>query len=239
MIRGTDKNVYVYGRQGKEEYQNNLNKFLNEARCLTRFTHWDSIVSVRDFFYENKTAYIVMEYIHGMSVKDYILQHGPMQGKRVLQLMKPVLETLARIHKTGLVHRDISPDNILFSDKKELVLIDFGAARVCNMEMTKSMTVMFKRGYSPEEQYRAKGRQGAWSDVYAICATMYFMLTTRIPEDAIERMLGASMKSLVEMPEVELQTRQKEALMKGISIRAEDRYEAIEKLMAELYVDMS
>lgn len=237
VIRGTDKNVYVYERQGKEEYKENLNKFLNEARCLTRFNQWGGIVSVRDFFYENETAYIVMEYIHGMSVKDYIRQHGPMEGKQVLQLMKPVLETLARVHKTGLVHRDISPDNILFSDKKELVLIDFGSARVRNMEMTKSMTVVFKRGYSPEEQYRAKGRQGAWSDVYAICATMYFMLTAKTPEDAIERMIGASMDSLVEMPEVELQIRQKEALMKGVSIRAADRYETIEKLMTELYAE--
>lgn len=239
VIRGTDKNVYVYEKQGKEEYQENLNKFLNEARCLTRFNQWDGIVSVRDFFYENETAYIVMEYIHGASVKEYIRKHGPMQGKQVLQLMKPVLEALAKVHKTGLVHRDISPDNILFSDKNELVLIDFGSARVRNMEMTKSMTVVFKRGYSPEEQYRAKGRQGAWSDVYAICATMYFMLTAKTPEDAIERVIGAPMKSLVDMPEVELRTRQKEALMKGISIRAEDRYEAIEKLMAELYAEES
>lgn len=237
VIRGTDKNVYVYERQGKEEYQENLDKFLNEARCLTRFNQWDGIVSVRDFFYENKTAYIVMEYISGMSVKDYIRQHGPMEGEQVLQLMRPVLETLARVHKTGMVHRDISPDNILFSENKELVLIDFGSARVRNMEMTKSMTVVFKRGYSPEEQYRAKGRQGAWSDVYAICATMYFMLTARTPEDAIERMIGASMKSLVDMPEVELTVRQKEALMKGVSIRAEDRYDNIAKLMTELYAE--
>lgn len=239
VIRGTDKNVYVYERQGKEEYQENLNKFLNEARCLVRFNQCDGIVSVLDFFYENETAYIVMEYIHGMSVKNYIRSHGPMEGKRVLQLMKPVLETLAKVHKTGMVHRDISPDNILFSDNEELVLIDFGSARVRNMEMTKSMTVVFKRGYSPEEQYRAKGRQGAWSDVYAICATMYFMLTAKTPEDAIERMIGASMKSLVEMPEVELSIRQKEALMKGISVRAEDRYETIGKLMAELYAKES
>lgn len=237
VIRGTDKNVYVYERQGKEEYQENLDKFLNEARCLTRFNQWDGIVSVRDFFYENKTAYIVMEYINGMSVKDYIRQHGSMEGERVLQLMRPVLETLARVHKTGMVHRDISPDNILFSENKELVLIDFGSARVRNMEMTKSMTVVFKRGYSPEEQYRANGRQGAWSDVYAICATMYFMLTARVPEDVIERIIGASMKSLVDMPEVELSVRQKEALMKGISIRAEDRYDNIAKLMTELYAE--
>lgn len=235
VIRGTDKNVYVYGKQGKEEYQENLNKFLNEARCLTRFNHLDGIVSVRDFFYENETAYIVMEYIHGVSVKEYIRQHGPMEGNRVLQLMKPVLETLDKIHKTGVIHRDISPDNILFSDKEELVLIDFGSARVRNMEMTKSMTVVFKRGFSPEEQYRAKGRQGVWSDVYAICATIYFMLTANIPEDAIERMIGAPMKSLAEMPEVELRIGQKQALMKGISIRAQDRYDTLGNLMAELY----
>ena len=239
VIRGTDKNVYVYESKAKEEYQNNLDKFLNEARCLTRFNQLDGIVSVRDFFYENETAYIVMEYVSGMSVKEYIQQNGPMKGEQVLKLMKPVLETLSKVHKTGMVHRDISPDNILFSEDGELVLIDFGSARVRNMEMTRSMTIVFKRGYSPEEQYRARGHQGAWSDVYAICATMYFMLTAKTPEDAIERMIGAPMKSLTEMKDVALGVRQKEALMKGISIHARDRYENVERLMEVLYSEKS
>ncbi len=237
VIRGTDKNVYVYESRAKTEYKENLDKFLNEARCLTRFNQLNGIVSVRDFFYENETAYIVMEYVSGMSVKEYIRENGPMEGERVLELMKPVLETLFQIHRTGMVHRDISPDNILFSGSGELVLIDFGSARMRNMEMTRSMTVVFKRGYSPEEQYRARGRQGAWSDVYAICATMYFMLTGKTPEDAIERMLGAPMKSLTEMPEVELAVWQKKALMKGISVKAEDRYENVGELLAELYAE--
>ncbi len=235
VIRGTDKNVYVYESSAKEEYQENLDKFLNEARCLTRFNRLAGIVSVRDFFYENETAYIVMEFVSGMSVKEYVKQNGSMEGERVLSLMKPVMEALSLVHKTGMVHRDISPDNILLSEEGKLILIDFGSARMRNMEMTRSMTIVFKRGYSPEEQYRAKGKQGAWSDVYAICATMYFMLTAKTPEDAIERMIGAKMQSLMEKKEVKLEEKQKEAIMKGISIRAEDRYEDMEKLMQVLY----
>ncbi len=172
VIRGTDKNVYVYESRAKTEYKENLDKFPNEARCLTRFNQLTGIVSFRDFFYENEMAYIVMEYVSGMSVKEYIRENGPMEGERVLHLMKPVLETLSQIHKTGMVHRNISPDNILFSGSGKLVLIDFGSARVQNMEMTRSMTIVFKRGYSPEEQYRARGWQGAWSDVYAVCVTI-------------------------------------------------------------------
>ena len=133
------------------------------------------------------------------------------------------------------VHRDISPDNILFAEDDSLVLIDFGSARMRNMEMTKSMTIVFKRGFSPEEQYRAKGKQGAWSDVYAVCATMYFMMTGQAPEDVIERMIGAKVIPLSDFPEINISERAKNAIMKGISIRAEDRYASMDSLICDLY----
>ena len=101
--------------------------------------------------------------------------------------------------------------------------------------MTKSMTIVFKRGFSPEEQYRAKGKQGAWSDVYAVCATMYFMMTGQAPEDVIERMIGAKVIPLSDFPEINISERAKNAIMKGISIRAEDRYASMDSLICDLY----
>ena len=235
VIRGTDRNVYVYETEGKEEYQENLDKFLNEARCLTRFNRHGGIVSVRDFFCENNTAYIVMEYVGDKNVKEYVRNYGAMEAKDVLCFMRPILDALVHVHASGMVHRDISPDNLLFDKEGNLVLIDFGSARVRNVEMTRSMTVVFKRGFSPEEQYRSKGKQGAWSDIYAICATIYYMLTGITPEEAIERVLGAPMKSLLDMPEIDLSEKQKSAIMKGISVKAEERYQNVEQLISVLY----
>lgn len=235
VIRGTDKNVYVYEKLGNEEYQENLKKFLNEAKCLTRFNQKGGIVSVRDFFYENNTAYIVMEYVDGGNVKDYIKKHGKMSAKQVLKIMHPVLKAIASVHNTGMVHRDISPDNLLFNKEGQLVLIDFGSARVRNVEVTRSMTVVFKRGFSPEEQYRSRGKQGAWSDVYALCTTMYFMLTGNTPEESVERALGADTISLETMKDIELSDKQKKAIMKGMSVKAEERYQNVKALMDDLY----
>ncbi len=233
VIRGADLNVYA--DENKTEYDKKLKKFIEEARCLARFSSLDGIVSVQDFFYANNTAYIIMKYIEGDSIKKYVKEKGKMGGQEVLNLMKPILGSLCKIHSTGLLHRDISPDNILFQEEEKLVLIDFGSARVQDVVEQRSMTVLFKRGFSPEEQYRPRGKQGAWSDVYAICATMYFMLTGKAPLDAIERMAGEIIKPLTDMPEVNIPIRAKEAIMKGMSVRAEDRYQDVRELMADIY----
>ena len=234
VIRGTDPNVYA---EDNAEYQKKLEQFIQEARYLTRFSSQEGIVSVRDFFYANQTAYMVMEYVDGGSVKNHVQSEGKMKGKEVLALMKPVLTALAKVHRTGLLHRDISPDNLLFHEDGKLVLVDFGAARVQDVVSMKSMTVLFKRGFSPEEQYRPHGCQGEWSDIYSICATMYYMLTGAIPVDAIERMAGEQLPSLADMSEVELPLKVKSAIMKGLSLKAEKRYRNVEQLMEDLYAE--
>lgn len=235
VIRGSDTNVYFYEQINKEEYDNYLNRFLNEAKCLSKFNDVSGIVSVRDFFYENNTAYIVMDYLDGVSVNEYIKSNGPMNSKEVLTLMRPVLKAMAGVHKTGLIHRDISPDNLLFTQKGELVLIDFGLARVRNVELTRSLTVAFKRGFSPEEQYRSRGKQGPWSDIYALCTTMYFMMTGKVPEEAVERLYGTKLCPISEFKNVQLSERQAQGIMKGASVKAEERYQSIEQLLFDLY----
>lgn len=166
VICGHGNKVYLYENAKKNHYEEDIKKFLNEAKCLSKFNEVEGIVSVLDFFYENETAYIVMQFIDGVSVKEYIKKNGKMDGKKVLNAMRPVLLALEKVHRTGIVHRDISPDNIMIRKDGSLVLIDFGAARMRNIDNTKTMTVLFKRGFSPEEQYRYKGRWGAYTDVY-------------------------------------------------------------------------
>lgn len=232
---GKDTKVYIYEKAEKQKYQENLKKYLNEAKSLSVVSELEGIVSVKDFFYGNNTAYIVMAYIDGISLKQYVEEHGRINGKKLLCMMKPVLVSLGRVHETGMLHRDISPDNILITKDEKLVLIDFGAARKENISMTRSMTVVFKRGYSPEEQYRSRGKQGAWSDIYALCATIYYALVGQAPDEAIERVLEDEMLSLTDMPEIELTQAQKKAVMKGIAVKPQERYQSVEALYRALY----
>ncbi|MCM1244423.1 MAG: PASTA domain-containing protein [Roseburia sp.] len=235
VICGSDNSVYLYESGKKGDYHNYLKKFLGEARCLSRFNQVEGIVSVRDFFYANNTAYLVMQYIDGISVKEHIYKNGKMRAGEVLEKIRPVLLALEQVHNTGIVHRDISPDNLMIKKDGNLVLIDFGAARMRNIDNTKTMTVMFKRGFSPEEQYRYKGKWGAYTDVYSICATIYFMMTGTAPVDSVIRALGDDMPSLVTMKDLDIPARQRKALMKGLAVAAKNRWQNIGELYGALF----
>lgn len=226
--------VCLYEEEDPAEYELMMGKFLDEAKRLTQFREVEGIVSVQDFFYENNTAYMVMDYIEGVSLKEYIEEKGVREGAWVLEHMDPLLNVLEQIHETGLIHRDISPDNIIVRSDSRFVLIDFGSAREANADRDKSLTVVFKRGFSPLEQYRSRGEQGIWSDVYAICATIYFCLTGIVPDEALERVFMDEVPSLLAMPEVALSRRQKKAVMKGISVQAQERYKDIRGLRMAL-----
>lgn len=230
-----DTNVYKYEKRESQKYQESLKKYLGEAKILSAYYDLDGIVSVRDFFYANNTAYIVMGYVDGISVKEYVEKNGPIEGEKFLRMLEPVIQSLAKVHQTGVLHRDISPDNMLLTRDEKLVLIDFGAARKENINMTRSMTVVFKRGFSPEEQYRTRGQQGAWTDVYALCATAYYALTGKAPDESIQRVLEDDMPSLTEMTDVDLPMQQKRAFMKGMTVDFHHRYQTMDELYQGLY----
>lgn len=227
--------INVFSGEAKDLYREGLEKYLREARNLTMFSDLPGIVTVKDFFYENDTAYIIMEYINGITLKQHLTKvGGKMKQNEVIKMMKPVLESMNRIHEVGIIHRDISPDNIMITRNNQIKLTDFGAARVFDTEDNKSITVVLKRGYAPEEQYRAKGNQGPWTDVYALCATMYKMITGVTPQEALERIIEDSVEPLSKFdagiwPETEY------AIMKGLSLRAQDRFQTVNELIDALY----
>lgn len=228
--------LQIYEGKSELEFEKGKEDFLKEARSLSRFMKLPSIVSVRDFFQENRTAYIVMEYVEGTRVRNYIRKNGKMSGEQVLALMEPVIHSLCDIHKTGLIHRDISIDNLMFDENGQLKLIDFGAAR--NVELPENtITVSIKRGFSPEEQYRAKGEQGPWTDLYSLCGTMYFMLTGKVPDESVERVYADHLVPLRQWEDVKLPMQAKCAIDKGMAVLAKDRWQDMEEFYNELYPD--
>ncbi len=226
--------VHIYEGNAKQEFENGLRSFLREARMMSQFLNLRGIVTVRDFFQENDTAYIVMEYINGISMKQYIRCYGKMSGKDVLGMMEPVLHSLKQMHDVKLIHRDISADNLMVTREGEVRLIDFGAARTTDTAL-ETITISIKRGFSPQEQYRAKGQQGPWTDIYSLCATMYYMLTGEVLEESVERMLMDQVIPLTEREDVNLSQEQKAALDRGMAVMPEKRWRDIGALYERLY----
>ncbi|MBP0974012.1 MAG: leucine-rich repeat domain-containing protein [Oscillospiraceae bacterium] len=219
----------AFYRKGKE-------RFLQEARTLAQFSGEPGIVDVRDFFEENETVYIVMAYLDGETLRDHLKRNGKMKTEDAVTLLLPVMHSLEHIHQKGLVHRDISPDNIMLVDGGAQ-LIDFGAARNVMGEGGKSLSVVVKPGYAPEEQYRTKGEQGPWTDVYALCATLYRCITGRVPDDAADRLREDTLKRPSELG-IEISPAFEEALMMGMAVYAEDRFQSIQALLEALNGNM-
>lgn len=231
-LRGNHPDISI---SNEKEFEKRMRHFLREAKFLCRFHSLESVISILNLFYANQTAYIVMEYIQGETLQEYVDRKGAIPAEETLALMRPFLLTLSEIHKTGLIHRDISPDNLLYDKKrKKLWLIDFGCAQIQNETLSGEMVVSFKPGYSPPEQYRENGKQGPRTDLYAVGAVMYFMLTGREPVDAVERMIGKKLKSLEEYGDLFISQNQKKGIMKAMAIKPENRFENVEQFMAEL-----
>lgn len=215
-------------------FQTGLQRLRKEAKLLSQFRKEPSIVEVQDFFEENGTGYIIMEYVEGISLRSYISRASRIPPEDVLRVVKPLMFSLAKIHKAGVVHRDISPDNIMINKQGTMILIDFGATRKVNTEEQKSLTVMIKRGFAPEEQYRSKGKQGSWTDVYALCATMYCMMTGEAPPEAMERVRRDTLKPFREFG-ISMPAEWEHAMKKGLAVYRDDRYQTIGELYAALY----
>lgn len=237
-LAGRDVNenqTVVPNETSREVYDKGLRRYVEEAQNISKFYQLQGIVSVKDFFYANGTAYIVMEYINGVNLKDYLKNYGgKLDEATVLALMKPVFESLYQIHNSGLVHRDISPDNIMVDKDGKIKLIDFGSARGQSAETDKTYTVILKHGYAPSEQYYAKGNQGPWTDIYSLCATMYKMLTGVIPPNSVERMEQDMYQSPTQMG-IQVSQRTEYVLSRGLAVKAGDRYQDIGQLLTDLY----
>ncbi|MDE7395075.1 MAG: serine/threonine protein kinase [Clostridiales bacterium] len=226
--------VIINSKQNQAASNRGLKRFIDEAKTLAKVKNLPGIVSVRDFFSANGTAYIVMEYLDGLSLKKYLQRKG---GKipcdEILTILRPIMESLVEVHRLGLIHRDISPDNIIITKSNEVKLIDFGAAKQSNLD-GKSLSIVLKQGFAPEEQYRTHGEQGPWTDIYALGVTIYFAITGMLPPESIQRMYKDTIVRPSEKGATVSPT-QESALMKSLAVYSEHRYRDVSQMMKGLY----
>lgn len=237
--RNHDASPNVFATLGthRDTFEKNREKFLNEARVLAQFYGEAGIVGVRDFCEENGTAYIIMDFLNGVDLKTYLEQKGRLAPEEAVKLLMPVMTSLQHVHAEGIIHRDISPDNIMVMEDGSTKLLDFGAARDISQTDIKSLSVILKPGYAPEEQYRSKGRQGPWTDVYALAATLYKCIVGATPDDAMERMYRDRLPSPA-AADAACPIAISNVIIKGLAVRQADRYQDVASFLADLKTAM-
>lgn len=228
-----ERRVGLLSGDKAEQYKERLQRFLLEARSITQFGKAKDIVNIYDYFEENGTAYIIMEYIDGVLLKDYLDKQGVMDTEAALSIVMPIIEAVKKIHSKGIIHRDVSPDNIYITSESSIKIIDFGAAQLNNTKVGMAAEPVVKVGYSPLEQYRNTNNQGFYTDVYAVGAILYQMLTGVRPLESTEREFKDQLKSPREMG-VKISANVDRAVMEALAVRPELRFQGIQQFQDAL-----
>lgn len=230
--READGSVAVIEQERADFVRTGAQRFLREARILARFSTESGVVNVRDCFEANNTAYLVMEYLEGADLRK-VLQERLFTPDEIFEKMTPLMDALEKIHAEGVIHRDISPDNIMLLPDGTLKLMDFGAARPSAAGAERSQAVMLKRGYAPPEQYIEGDGDGPWTDIYALCATIYKCITGITPEDSLLR-AKADPTVWPSAMDISIRTAQENAIKKGMEPDAAHRFRSIGALKRQL-----
>lgn len=225
--------VTIYGGEKEEQFNAGKTKFYEEAIKLSAFQEIEGIVSIYNSFNENKTAYIVMEFLEGETLNQKLEREKKIPEKEAIAIMNPILQALEIVHKKGILHRDIAPNNIFITKEGKVKLLDFGSARSVTGTYSKSLTVLYKEGYTPDEQYRSNGQQGSYTDVYACAATLYRMITGVLPVSALERWRKDTIKKPSHYVK-EVSPYVDRAIMNALNVRAEKRTQTAEQFYQEL-----
>jgi serine/threonine protein kinase len=213
--------------KNKQDLEYGLAKFAEEGKALAHFRNHSGVVSMLDFLYSNGTAYIVMAYVEGRDLKRYLNeQGGRISFEAALRILTLVMAALEDVHRAGIMHRDISPDNIYVEETGGVKILDFGATRYAMGEQSRSLSVVLKPGYAPEEQYRSRGRQGPWTDIYALGATFYRAITGRVPSESPDRLAEDNLVPPSHMG-IEIPASSEAALMKALAVKADDRFQTV------------
>ena len=233
-IPGTVSLIWSASRQTQSTKDDGMDMFLKEARKMEKVRHISSVVQVLDIFQENDTAYIIMDYADGCTLKSYLSQNGPMSWDYAAPLFRQVIHTMQEVHKAGLVHRDLSPDNIMLSDNSQIKILDLGAAKDLNVNHGVSSMQVAKSGFSPLEQYIERGNSGTWTDVYSLAATIYYTLTGKLLPSAVDRLNEDSI--LWDLPGLSALPKYAIAGLKNaLAVQPKDRTQTMNILENELF----
>lgn len=207
-----------------DTYQAGLRSFINEARMLAKFAH-PALVEVYRFWEDNGTAYMVMRFYQGETLRQQLSRADKTFDEHsIAQIMAPIFDALAMLHREQVYHRDIAPDNIMLSDGRP-VLLDFGSARRIIGDATQALTTVLKPGYAPVEQYVDDGtmKQGPWTDVYALGGVLYHLATGKAPLQAVSRLLSDPLPTVNEATNNAFSPMFSDAVAKAMAVRVEDR----------------
>ena len=231
---GTRQLTWYTGENARAAQQSGMEMFLKEARKMVRVDAISGVVRVLDLFRENETAYIVMDFVEGEILKNRLKKTGPMDWAQAKDIFLPAIRAMEEVHKAGLIHRDLSPDNLMLTPEGKVRILDLGAAKDLNINTGASSMQVAKSGFSPFEQYTQRGGSGPWTDVYAMAATIYYTLTGKIPPTAIDRMENDAIcwtqPRLDTLPRAALA-----ALKKAMVVSAQKRTQSMEELKKGLF----
>ena len=231
---GTLNLTWYTTEQAMAARQDGMQMFLKEARKMVKADSIPGIVRVLDLFQENGTAYIVMEFVEGITLKEYLLRGGPLSWAETERIFQPVVRSMEQVHSSGLIHRDLSPDNLMLTPDGSVKILDLGAAKDLSLNSGVSSMQVAKNGFSPLEQYIQRGGSGPWTDVYSIAATIYYTLTGILPPSAVERLekdtISWDTSALKALPSTVLT-----ALQKAMAVQVNDRTLTMEALETELF----
>lgn len=214
----------------REQWRQGSENFLKEARRMAKLDSLPGIVRVRDTFPDNQTSYIVMDFLEGVTLKKKLTETGIMEIGSCIELLRPLMQSLGKMHQKGMIHRDISPDNIMIAPDGSACLLDFGAAKDVSMQQNAASQQVTKRGFSPPEQYLEKGSIGPWTDVYALCATVYYCVTGKMIPDAMERMCDDTLR-FDETVRTLTGDHRAAVLADGLRLRSNERIQTVEELL--------
>lgn len=213
--------IMARDRRTAELFKNGETKFYNEASLVSQFSGNPNIVQVYQFFYENNTAYFTMEYLSGITLKDYVSRYGTITAGQAVNIADKAANALCEVHRNNILHRDVSPDNIMLCRDGSVKLIDFGAARQVFRGASQLMSVILKPGFAPLEQYMKNGKQGEWTDIYSLGATIFYALTNRIPENPQDRFED---DSEMQNSKYNIQPELWDVIYRSMMLRFADRY---------------
>ena len=232
--QGTRSLTWYTTEQASVARKSGMEMFLKEARKMVKVDNIPGVVRVLELFQENGTAYIVMEFVEGETLKTRLQKTGPLSWSQAKAIFEPVVHAMSKVHRAGLVHRDLSPDNLMLTADGSVKILDLGAAKDLNVNSGASSMQVAKSGFSPLEQYIQRGNSGPWTDVYAIAATIYYTLTGKLPPNAVDRLdhdtLSWSEPGLTALSPAALA-----ALEHAMELQISDRIQTMDELEQRLF----